>query len=79
MRIKIRHPLATHISIVDHSMAMARQGLSSEVAFFWRGQWVNEPIEPFADYHDRSDGDTSVYGYVPNDLIDAFLAETRCE
>lgn len=74
MRYKIKHPMADQISVVNHSFAYAGEN-TSEIAFFLRGEWVTEPIEPFADYHDGSDWDTAVYAYVPNDLIQAFLAE----
>ena len=74
MRYKIKHPMADTISVVNHSIAYAGKN-SSEVAFFLRGEWVTEPIEPFADYHDGSELDSAVYGWVPNKLTDAFLAE----
>ena len=74
---KIVHPKADEISIIDHSMSYAREGVSSEIAFFLNGEWVTEPIEPFADYHDGGYGDTAVYPYVPNDLIEAFLDENK--
>ena len=68
--------MADTVSIVSGGIAYA--GVStSEIAFFLNGEWVVNPIEPFADYHDGSpsDADTAVYPYVPNDLIDAFLDE----
>jgi hypothetical protein len=74
MRYKIKHPMADTISVVNHSLAYAGKN-SSEVAFFHKGEWVVTPIEPFADYHDGSDSDSAVYGWVPNKLIDAFLAD----
>ena len=77
MLIKINHPKADSISIQDSEFHWCRPGFSSEIAFFKRGSWVTEPIEPFADYHDGSVGDTAVYSYVPNTLIDAFLDENR--
>lgn len=75
-KVKINHPLADTLSISTGGGAYAGMH-TSEVAFFRRGQWVVTPIEPFADYHDGSpsDADTAVYPYVPNDLIDAFIAE----
>lgn len=72
---KIIHPKADEISVIDHGMAMARKGISSEIAFFLNGDWVTDPIEPFADYHDGSFSDTAVYSYVPNELVNAFLDE----
>lgn len=78
MRYKIKHPIADTISVVNHQGAYAGEN-TSEIAFFHKGDWVVSPIEPFADYHDGSpeDADTAVYHYVPNDLINAFLAENR--
>lgn len=75
----IVHPMADEISVQDSSYHMCRPGISSEIAFFLNGEWVIEPIEPFADYHDGSDADasTAVYGWVPNELIDAFLHENH--
>lgn len=77
MRTKIRHPLADQISIVENEWVSCIPGESSEIAFFWRGQWVNDSIEPFTEYHDKTDGDTSVYTFVPNELIEAFLDENK--
>lgn len=78
MRYSIKHPMADQISVVNHSLAYAGE-TTSEVAFFMKGEWVVAPIEPFADYHDGSpsDADTAVYGWVPNDLITAFLEENK--
>lgn len=73
MRYSIKHPMADTISVVNHTLAYAGEN-TSEIAFFLRGEWVTEPIEPFAKYHDGCEG-TAVYGWVPNALIDAFLAE----
>ena len=75
-KVKINHPSADIISIIDGNGAYS--GLNtSEVAFFLKGEWVVTPIEPFADYHDGSpnDADTAVYPFVPNDLIEDFLEE----
>ena len=74
MLIKINHPKADQISIIDGFGSYSSEN-ASEIAFFKDGEWVVEPIEPFADYHDGSEGDTAVYPWVPNDLIDAFLEE----
>jgi hypothetical protein len=71
----IVHPQADEISVQNSEYHMCRKGISSEIAFFLNGKWVCDPIEPFADYHDGSIGGTSVYGYVPDELIDAFMAE----
>lgn len=80
MRYKIKHPMADTISVVN-GLGTYAGATTSEVAFFHKGEWVVCPIEPFADYHDGSDwdADTAVYPYVPNDLIESFLAENRCK
>ena len=75
--IKLNHPLADEISIIDHDRAYARQGSTSEIAFFMGKDWVTEIIEPFGAYADSEVGDTLVYAYVPNEMLDAFLAEYR--
>jgi hypothetical protein len=76
MRIRITHPKADTVSIVSGGLAYAGDN-TSEIAFFLKGEWVVDPIEPFADYHDGgpSDAPSAVYLYVPDELIDAFLAE----
>jgi hypothetical protein len=76
MKMRIKHPMADTISVVNQFGTYSGDN-TSEVAFFKNGEWVVTPIEPFADYHDGSpsDADTAVYPYVPNDLIDAFLDE----
>ena len=76
---RITHPLADEISVQDSEYHYCRTGLSSEIAFFHKGEWVIEPIEPFADYADAAAGDTRVYCYVPNALIRAFLDENNAE
>jgi len=75
---KINHPMADTIS-VSNGWGSYGGVSTSEIAFFLNGEWVVNPIEPFADYHDGSpsDADTAVYPYVPNDLIDAFLDENK--
>lgn len=76
--IKIKHPMADEISIQDSQYHHCTVGESSEIAFFKNGDFVLTPIEPFADYHDGADKygmTTSVYDYVPNSLIEAFLEE----
>jgi hypothetical protein len=75
-RVKIKHPQADTLSISTGSGAYAGMH-TSEIAFFSKGNWVIDPIEPFADYHDGSpsNSSTAVYPYVPNELIDAFIQE----
>jgi hypothetical protein len=79
-RVKINHPLADTLSISTGKGAYAGMH-TSEIAFFKNGEWVIDPIEPFADYHDGSpnDSSTAVYPYVSNELIDAFISENGCE
>jgi hypothetical protein len=38
-------------------------------------EWVLDIIEPFEAYADTVAGDTLVYVYVPNELLDNFLRE----
>jgi hypothetical protein len=73
--IKINHPLATSISVQDSQFHYSTPGKSSEVAFFKDGKFVTQLIEPFSQYADAEVGDTLVYGWVPNELINEFLEE----
>jgi hypothetical protein len=68
----IAHPLADEISIQNSSFHYAGTK-TSELAFFLNGEWVTEIIPEFADYADTPAGDTLVYGWVPNELIEKFL------
>ena len=79
-KVKINHPNADTLSISTGQGAYGGEN-TSEIAFFLNNEWVVTPIEPFADYHDGSpsDSDTAVYPWVPNELIDAFISENRCE
>ena len=76
-RITINHPMADEVSIIDHQYAYCVPGESSEVAFFVRDKWVTDILPEFAEYADALAGDTLVYGHVPNEMLDAFLAEYR--
>ena len=70
----INYPMATHISVQDHSRHYCTPGVSSEIAFFKKGKWVVDIIPEFADYSDGDNcGDTLVYAHVPNELINKFL------
>lgn len=73
MKIKINHPMADQISLAKGPMGYSGEN-STEIAFFLKGQWVVDPIPEFAKYHDGSTDDTAVYPWVPNKLIDEFLA-----
>ena len=77
MMVRIIHPEADTISIQSSEFHYCTQGVSSEIAFFQNGLWVTDPIEPFAEYADDPIGDTRVYGWVPNNLIYAFLDENE--
>jgi hypothetical protein len=76
MKIRINHPMADMISIVDHTFAYAGPS-SVELAFFNKGDWVVKPIPEFAEYHDGTpeDHDTAVYPYVPRNLVDDFISQ----
>lgn len=82
MNIKINHPMADRVSIIDNDKhlsllrAQAGEG-SSELAFFKNGDWVLDTIPEFADYIDSYAGDTRIYPYVPNELVDEFLDAYR--
>ena len=79
MNIKINHPMADHVSIIKEGpmgMRACATTNSSELAFFPRGKWVCEPIPEFAEYHDGG-SDTAVYGWVPDDEVDAFINKYR--
>jgi hypothetical protein len=72
--IKINHPLATSISVQDTEHHYCTPGKSSEIAFFKAGKFVTEFIEPFEKYSMGNQGETMVYSFVPNELIEEFLA-----
>jgi hypothetical protein len=71
--VKINHPLADSISIQDGEFHYCTPGVSSEIAFFKNRKWVTEVIPEFAEYSDGEVGDTSVYGWVPNEKINEFM------
>ena len=74
-RVKINHPMADTLSISTGQGAYSGEN-SSEIAFFKNNDWVVIAIPEFSTYHDgsSSDSDTAVYPWVPNELIDDFLA-----
>ena len=75
--IKINHPLADKISVQNSLHHYASQ-YTSEVAFFYKDKFQTIVLKEFADYADGIvGGDTLVYGYVPNDMIELFLNEHR--
>ena len=70
---KINHPLANEISIQESTRHLCTPTVSSELAFFLNGRWVTKTIPEFAEYAEFPTGDTRVYGWVPNEMIDDFL------
>lgn len=72
-RISISHPMSDEIRIVDHQYAHCDNGISSEIAFFNNGKWVTSELPEFSEYSEGDCGETMVYGYVPNELIESFL------
>jgi hypothetical protein len=77
MIVNIIHPLADTISVQSSQYHYCTQGVSSEIAFFMKGEWVTDLIEPFSEYADAAMGDTRVYGWVPNNLLYAFIEENE--
>jgi len=68
-RVKLNH-IAHTMSIVTGPGTYSNAD-HTEIAFIDEaGKFVEIPIEPFQEYY----GD-QVYPYVPNDLIESFLAE----
>jgi hypothetical protein len=77
-KIKVSHPIIGYISFQDHEYAACVPGESYEVALFDKNdEWIVEPMEPFAEYHDGSPSYmyTAVYPYVPVSLVNDFLWE----
>ena len=72
VQVKINHPMADTISISIGDRAYCGED-SSEIAFFQNNDWVVTAIPEFCIYHDGGHADTSVYGWVPNDLLLSFL------
>lgn len=77
--VKINHPMADTISISIGDRAYCGED-SSEIAFFQNNEWVVTAIPEFCTYqvghvpnNDDDHADTSVYGWVPNDLLLSFL------
>jgi hypothetical protein len=70
--IKINHPMANKISVQNGEHHYAGVN-TSELAFFMNNKWVTEIIPEFADYAEAWAGDTRVYGWVPNELVERFL------
>ena len=75
--IKINHPFANKMSVQDSSAHYCNPGKSSEIAFFYGSKFQTNVLEEFAEYTDSTDGDTRIYSYVPNELIELFLNKYR--
>jgi len=80
MRIKINHPLANYISIQNSELSHSTDS-TSEIAFFiYKGnirKFQTTVLEEFSKYAEETEGDTLVYSYVPNELIDQFVEKYR--
>ena len=70
--IRINHPLADRISVQNSEYHHAGEN-TSEVAFFLNNKFQTEVIEEFANYASDNAGDTLVYDWVPNNIIESFL------
>lgn len=75
-KISIAHPSADTISISVDGGAYSGD-LTSEIAFFLHDDWVVKPLTEFAGYFVGRSGNTAVYGWVPNWLIEAFVERYR--
>ena len=71
--IRIDHPLANKISVQDSEYHHCVPGKSSEVAFFVNKKFQTEILKEFAEYADGVEGDTLVYSWVPNELVNEFV------
>jgi hypothetical protein len=74
--IKINHPLAERISVQNSSRHHAGEN-TSEVAFFANKKFQTKIVKEFADYADGVEGDTLVYSWVPNKIVESFLDKYR--
>ena len=75
--VKINHPLANRVSVQDSEYHQCTPGVSSEIAFFIGKKFQTQVIEEFAGYADGLEGDTLVYSWVPNEIIERFLEVYR--
>ena len=79
MKQKINHPMADTISIIRPPMTSRKdKTYHNELAFFSDGQWVVSPIPELKEYHDGATvlhSESSVYTWVPNDVLANFLNE----
>ncbi len=72
MKYKIAHPLADTVSVVSHLGTCSTYN-TSEIAFFKKGSWIKKIIPEFKGYEDGTCGDTMIYAYVPNLIIEEFM------
>lgn len=76
MKYKITYPLADTISVVSHLGSHSTHN-TSEIAFFKRGGWIKKIIPEFKGYEFGASGDTMIYAYVPNLIIEEFIDKYR--
>lgn len=69
--------MADQISVQNSPAHYCVNGESSELAFLYRGRFQLETMQEFAEYSEYPYGDTRVYSYVPNELVESFLEKYR--
>ena len=69
--------MADQISVQNSPAHYCVNGESSELAFLYRGRFQLETMQEFAEYSEYPYGDTRVYSYVPNELVNDFLNTYR--
>jgi hypothetical protein len=74
--IKINHSLADRMSVQTSPAHHAGEN-TSEVAFFANKKFQTKIVKEFADYADGVEGDTLVYSWVPNEIVESFLDKYR--
>ena len=75
-RIKVQHPEVGEVSLALGSRYYGDpQRDKIEIAFFDKSnRFYNTPVSPFEEYHDVGE-DTSIYAWVPFELVEKWLAE----
>lgn len=69
--------MADQISVQNSPAHYCVNGESSELAFLYRGRFQLKTMQEFAEYSEYPYGDTRVYSYVPNELVNEFLNTYR--
>lgn len=72
----INHPIVNRMSVQNSPLHHSSE-TTSEVAFFWGLKFQTIVLEEFAEYTHTQSGDTRVYDFVPNELIESFLKTYR--